>query len=412
MTEPVVPAPLRRRVHDYDVLVVGAGLAGLVAAARAAAGGARVGVVARSTGNTSLWSGLVSANGRQPRRTPADDFFVHECRRAGIPYEECPGPLLSPSGQLRAARLAPVWWRSAAVDFWVGARGASDTAPRLLVVGFTELGDYPAPFIAAQAEQALGVRIAQRSMSLGRAAGRGLESRLAYLFDDRTWFTSFLDMAGKVLAADASPAAAIAFPPVLGLFEVERNLSELTLRLGKPAFELPGMPPSVPGLRFWRRWRHALEADGRVTFHLGLSLNGSAVEGGVCRALLAGAREFRARVFVLATGGVAGGGLEVRATDFFSLAGSSRPEAAGLHEPILGLDSAGDGLHWNTWGLLTDAQGRPERAGQRLENVLVAGWARSGCERTAHGSIQTGYQAGEAAGRLAQSTRAMEASGA
>ncbi len=57
------------------------------------------------------------------------------------------------------------------------------------------------------------------------------------------------------LAASVAPLlsgadACLAFPAVLGLYSSRGIVAELEERLGLPVFEVPGLPPSVPGLRF------------------------------------------------------------------------------------------------------------------------------------------------------------------
>lgn len=399
-----------RRTFVYDVVVVGAGLAGLVAAARAAEDGARVGIVAGSPGDLGLWSGLVSADDGRYADGKATEFFLEYSARSGLPYVEVSGSMLTPAGRPRPCRLAPLAWKAGVVESWLGPEGEASLAGGLLVVGFTELGDYPAQPIACEAERRLGLRILHRSLSLGSSAGRGLETRLAYLFDDPVWFRTFLDTVGKVLSGEAASVRAVAFPPVLGLLRVDENLRELEARLGRPVFELPGLPPSVPGLRFWRRWRHQLERRGRVVFHLGRRLESAVDDGQACGLLLTRRAAFEARAFVLATGGVAGGGLEVRTGDFLTT-GGFRPQDGpirGLREPLLGLDSSGAGADWNTWGLTTDDEGRPNRDGRVFDNLFVAGWARQGIERTAYGSIQSGYTAGARAAERAGPRRTTE----
>lgn len=448
------------RERDYDVVVVGAGLAGLVAAARAASEGARVGVVALASGNLGLWSGLVGGRpaGRRPAGTDrALEFFLDYALKAGLPYVGGSPDLrlFSPAGHVVQAVAAPATMaatlparaarrrtggdgRPPFETSGAGASGAAATAPAAVVVGFTELGDYPAPFIAETAGQEIGLRVIPRSLSLGPAAGRGQAPHLARLFDDPAWFASFLESASRFVGAEARSAAVVLFPPVLGFERFAENLKALRDALGAPVYELPAVPPSVPGQRFWRFWRHRLEADGRVQLHVGRRVTATRVAGGRCLWVEDGVARYRAAAYVLATGGVAGGGLEVDPGTFFRLSGGpgegqpgalsgslsaesgdEAPESRGgpapaPREPLFGLATHGKGTDWLTWGVRVDGEGRPRparpgdgRAGSRaLANVFAAGWVL-GCGRGrptgAYLSIESGHLAGTLAAGLAGS---------
>ncbi|RJQ06135.1 MAG: FAD-binding protein [Bacillota bacterium] len=395
-------ATTERSALDYDVVVVGAGLAGLVAAASAAESGLRVGIVARSSGSLGLWSGLVS--GRIPPTEAgarAVRFFMGYSAAAGLPMAEVPGTLrlVSATGRPVTSALTP---RTAAADLAPGSK--------VLVVGFSELADYPAALIAETASRLAGLDCHYRSLSLGSAAGRGLAPRIARLFDDEEWFDGFLTSARRFLAADASSASTVLLPPVTGLDHFGRNVARLEDSLGTAVRELPALPPSVPGHRFSRLWRHRLESTGRVSVHIGRTVTGSRVENDRCRWVSDGLVRYEATSFVLATGGVAGGGIVVGPDAFFGLS-RSVGDHAGLVtkpvEPVLGLETRGEGAAWLTWGVRTDYDGHPYRAGEgggarRLENVYVAGWEAGVSGATgpqAASTLLDAYRAGSLAAR-------------
>jgi len=369
-----------QRTSDHDVLIIGGGLAGLVAAARAADAGARVGVVSLSPGNLALWSGVVSRDagpgpgpgleaspgkGVRGDETAALRFFCDFSRRAGLEFQPRPDEDSGP-GRSPLVLLGDL-------SGWSRGGGRDDGRSGLLVAGFTELTDYPASLIAAAARRETGARTVYRSMSLGSAAGRGLAPRLAYLFDDETWFRGFLDTASRIFARDAASVRAMAFPPVLGHFRFRENVAALEERLGVRVFELSALPPSVPGWRFVRFWRHRLECDGRTRLYTGVRVTAAKIRNGHVLSVSDGLRTHRAGAFVLAAGGVAGGGLEVAPEAFFAAAGAVGG-ACGPTDPVFGLLTEGEGTRWLSWGIRTDAAGRPRRPGGRvLENVFVAG---------------------------------------
>jgi glycerol-3-phosphate dehydrogenase subunit B len=110
------------------------------------------------------------------------------------------------------------------------------------------------------------------------------------------------------------PGDIVGFPAVLGLAGAREVWSELETRLGHPVFEVPTLPPSVPGLRLFETMTAALRREGaRLVVGstvAGAEANGTRLEGVVAhtsgRPLV-----YRARSFVLATGGFASGGLEL-----------------------------------------------------------------------------------------------------
>jgi len=417
------------RTLRYDVVVIGAGLAGLVAAARAssahpvAADRARVALVARSSGNLNLWSGLVGA-GRRSRSRPgvgAIEFFLDFTARAGLPYAGGDGrlELFSPSGRPVRPLLAPATMAGGdKVGLLAENRGPlrRGSSPGLLVTGFTELTDYPSGLIAATITQAAGLETEHRSLSLGPPAVSGLATRVAGLFDDQTWFQDFTESAARVLGPEAARTGAVAFPPVLGLVRSSENVAALEKALRCRVFELPALPPSVPGQRFARFWRHRLESAHGVQFHAGQVVVGARLADNRCLWVEDGRTRYEARAFVLATGGVAGGGLTVPPQAFFAQAGvavTPNPQRPAdpdtrVTEPVFGAEVAGEGLDWAKWGVRTGRDGRLRVGGRPLANVFVAGWqlgasgAPSGSERPdALGSIESAWRA---AGEALQAT--------
>ncbi len=73
---------------NYDAVVIGAGVAGLTAAARLAEGGARVCVLAKGVGSTHLAPGTIDVLGYAPERVedPAAALRAFVGDRSGHPY--------------------------------------------------------------------------------------------------------------------------------------------------------------------------------------------------------------------------------------------------------------------------------------------------------------------------------------
>ena len=185
----------------------------------------------------------------------------------------------------------------------------------------------------------------------------------------------------------SGPASASAFPAVLGMRDPHGVWSELEHRLGRPVFEIPTLPPSVPGMR-------VAPDPARGAAPRGRPRDPRTRWSSAPITTAAGSRAARARGpargahgadwVVLATGGFATGGLAldsrwVGARDGARPAGRGRPGAGrgALRARVLRRASAGAAPAWRSTREL-----RPStRDGERVyENVLVAGATLAGAE--------------------------------
>ena len=102
------------------------------------------------------------------------------------------------------------------------------------------------------------------------------------------------------------------FPAVLGLEHNAEAWRDLSDRLGVPAFEIPTLPPSVPGMRLYNAFKAALTQAG-VPILLDMTAVRGVVEGGRATGIgvpdVVRDRTYRADTFILATGGLYGGGI-------------------------------------------------------------------------------------------------------
>ena len=107
-------------------------------------------------------------------------------------------------------------------------------------------------------------------------------------------------------------ATRVGLPAVIGLERSREAWLDLQVRLGVPVFEIPTLPPSVPGLRLFAAFKKAFASVG-----IQLLLDMTAVRGIVedNRALavvvpnVARDAQYGARQIILATGGIYGGGI-------------------------------------------------------------------------------------------------------
>ena len=407
-------------MSHHDVIVIGTGLAGLTAALRLAEDGARVLVLAKGVGATHLSAGTIDVLGYMPERVerPGEALGRFAAERPEHPYAlvgadavaaavdwfkaRVAGGSLAPyayQGGLEENLLLPtavgVPRPSAVVPETMAGGDLRRDAP-IFVVGFRGYKDFH-PALLADTLRSTGT--AARSAELDLVPeGRVDVNSLGYAraFDDPSFRAEVTAQLVGRLRADER----VAFPAVLGIADPHRAWAELEQRLARPVFEIPTLPPSVPGMRVFAILREALRrAGGRVI--LNSVVTGAEREGGRVGAVRVrvGLREERRGCdwVVLATGGFASGGLELDSR------WTARETALGL--PVAGVPAPGDDRFSPGYfddhpiaraGVAVDAELRP--AG--YENVLVAGATLAGAEpwreKSGDGtSLATGHRAAE-----------------
>lgn len=423
---------------DPDVLVVGGGMAGAIAALAARAGGARVVLVRRSPGATALSSGAVSvaphrpALAREPlaaRRGPIDAARALAAARPDHPYAllgvDALGEALAFAGRELGALLAPALDRPRVLATPFGTAVSVALCQRSMEAG--DLLAVRGPLAVAGLAGHLAFDAPLVASGLARWTDRG-GPEVRPLSVELPRFVSPLarphELARALEAPGAAEAlgealrgaipagtAAVLVPPVLGLDPAARVAERAARAAGVPVSEALSDVPSVPGLRLQRALEDRLREAGVAVVTAGISADG-ALPGDPVDA--AGA-PVRARAWVLATGRFVGGGIARRGT---------------LLEPALGLpvqaaEGSEAGVHLATRpaasltvrdrrapqpllsaGLRVDPELRPLGEGGRPVHprLFAAGAVVGGHEQATDGTglgvaILTGWLAGRAAAR-------------
>ncbi len=183
---------------------------------------------------------------------------------------------------------------------------------------------------------------------------------------------------------------------MLGLEHSAEAWRDLSDRLGVPAFEIPTLPPSVPGMRMFNAFKAALTQAG-VPILLDMTAVRGIVEGGRATGLVVPDvvrdRTYRADTIILATGGLYGGGIASDYTGALREAIFGLPLAAPIAGPegwfapqFLGPDA--HAIH--AAGVRANAQMQPVDESGRivLENVRIAGRLLAGYDPIAEGSAE------------------------
>lgn len=391
-----------------DVVVVGAGLAGLTAAISVADSGATVEVIARGHAATHWTAGGLDVAAPMRSVTAADGLKRLSARR-GHPYEllgtdvrpsiewlrgvlaaegltyagDLDGPLRTvPTaiGATRRVSLVPTG-QGAALDPWspderlvvCGPMGFKDFWPATIAKSLARPAVWGAGSAPGRVE-GVGVDLP------GLAGRRNLNAlHLARMFDDPAWREEAFTLIARALQASGTGPGRIALPAVLGLTDHAGALDDAIRLLPLTPFEVPLVPPSIPGLRLFQALRYALRRrGGRISVGeevLRIDREGRRVTA-VAVASAARERLYRTGGLVLATGGIAGGGL-IGTAD------------GTLVEPLLGLPVAAPAMgEWlaadpfdpaghplEAAGIRTDDRLRPvdARGTVAFDNVAVVG---------------------------------------
>lgn len=396
-----------------DLVIIGAGLSGLFAGVLAARRGLDVTLVARGSGGLLIGTGGVDMHGYDAEGAllSAPDLARFS---KGHPYEPVDRALVAAAlmefqaivsahgltytgdltrnhhlptalGAPRAALLVPV--AQAAGDLrspdpmaLVQLADFRDFYPDLMAANLRAAGHNVYPTLSLPLPDSPRQREAYAT-DLARALDQQ-ETRREWL---KTWRNAF-----REYATQHGRPERLGFPAVLGLREHATVLHDLETTLDCAIFEVPILPPSVPGLRLEAALRAAFSAaGGRLV--LGGTAAGQIDRHGTASATYTAtgaARTLPAKYFLLASGGFSTGGLEaevdgqVRETTF------GLPVVASNSRATWGAANYLDPQPYTRFGVRVDAQGRPtDDHGEPLaHNLWACGSLLAGADRLTEGS--------------------------
>ncbi|MDD4091015.1 MAG: anaerobic glycerol-3-phosphate dehydrogenase subunit B [Smithellaceae bacterium] len=300
-------------VIEYDVIVIGAGAAGLTAAAWLAEQKLRVALVTAGEPTACLSTGCIDVCSRsdQPLHGIAGLPDEHPFHRVSpetlkqaledfrrmmadmdMPYEgtlEENRLVLSAIGTFKTTCLVPATMH---------ASPQSDEE-KIHLITFTGLKDFYPGYLLS--------RLRNASFS-SYDAGVSTTMGIAAHFEDRAFLETFLLWLERQNIREDK----IAFPAVLGLESSSFVLNQIESRLERPVFEIPTLPPSMPGRRLFNVMKDHLRRRGGVIYWnwpvVGVEKSGRQIEA-VTTEAQGRPNSLNARAFILATGSFVGGGL-------------------------------------------------------------------------------------------------------
>ncbi|MEN6469806.1 MAG: anaerobic glycerol-3-phosphate dehydrogenase subunit GlpB [Smithella sp.] len=297
---------------EYDVIVIGAGVAGLTAGTFLAEHGMKVALVTGGEPTACLSTGCIDvcSNHQNPldaiTELPPEhpyhlvsaktireslDGFQAVMMEMGMPYTgklESNRHVLSAIGAFKTTCLTPVTMQ---------ASPQSDDE-KIYIVTFSGLKDfYPGYIISRLKNASFATYDAGVSTTMGIAAK----------FEDEPFLEAFILWLEKQNIREDK----IAFPAVLGL-ESAAILQKIEYRLERPVFEIPTIPPSMPGRRLFNGLKDHFRRKGGFIYWnwpvVGVEKAGRQIEA-VMAESQGRPSSLNARAFILAAGSFVGGGL-------------------------------------------------------------------------------------------------------
>jgi len=415
--------------QPVDVIVIGAGLSGLITGWRLSANGKKTRILTRGWGATYWSSGCIDVKGYQPpdftcRLDSPGDYleefiashpehpyaligldeleealqsFQQLTAASGYPYHGSihRNYLLPTSlGTLRPTCLVPMTMLS----------GDAHLSTPMLITGFSQFLDFNPTLIADNLNaQALLAREISLDLKSLRSRKFITGMLLANLFDEPDFRQEVVD----ALKPKLGNAGRVGFPAVLGIRHSAEVINYLEAAFGIPVFEITGLPPSIPGIRLHNMLVSAIESyQGMV--NNGMSVSNASVEGNWITAIWseAAARNLshHANNYVLATGGILGGGIQTTECGYAQEMIFNIPivvpnnRTQWFHDTFLSPES--HPIH--TSGVLVDQDLHPvDRSGRIIyQNLFATGSLLGNCdpirERSLDGiALASGYKIGE-----------------
>ena len=411
-----------------DVLVVGAGLAGLTAVWQLATQQKKVRLVSKGWGATHWHSGCIDVLGYYPVDEPEPvespgvtlakliaDQSEHPYALVGVAGVEAAltafQNLCAEAGYPLHGSLDKNWLLPSAVGTFRPTCLAPETMiagdlrrdEPMLIVGIKQLVDFY-PNIIAENLVKQGVDAEHLVVDIPELAQRNFNTPV--IIGSKMEQADFRAELVRRIKPKLGKAQRVGLPAIMGRQPSLAIKNDLEQQLGLPVFEIPGLPPSLAGIRLHAILLQAIERAGGRVYHGMEGVGIESEEGRVTAVLTESAarnKPHRFERYVVATGGILGGGI---ATNHHA---EAREVVFGL--PVILPDSRQDWFEQDFMnpkghpvyraGLKVNQQFQPLNGGSQpvYENVYAAGTTLSHSEvireRSFEGvALATGFAVG------------------
>ena len=392
---------------DVDLLIIGAGLSGLFAANLAIDKGLSVHVVSAGRGGLSLSHGCIDVyNSSSPSRSIRSLPGKHPYKI--LPRHSLKNSISAFKSVVRASRLGYQGGISTSVPLLSALgtpykttlvpgsliKGRLDDPRPISIAGLENYRDFWAEKLVAGAKRN-GVRVKS-----------ALELPLLYIEFGRDYYAtdianllhdpSYRQELWRAWKPKLSGEHRVGIPAVLGLTDAPEYHAEAEEFIGVDLFEIPSLPPSLPGLRL----EYALKNRGiqsGVQFTEGPRANGR-IDGrskgrrsaGIQLEAAGRTHSIDAKSLLLAVGGFLHGGMHASQNGNIVESVFGMPIETSIPRENWTGQNPWDSQEYSVFGLRTDKHLRPlDRNGKPfLENVFAAGGILGGSDRTYEGSRQ------------------------
>ena len=301
------------RTNTYDAVIIGGGMSGMIAAITLADKGRKVAVISKGdpvcclstgcidllSGNADPVEGIKSLPDNHPYHlikaesiNDSLEIFKNIMSEADLPYvgnAHENRKILTPLGTGKTTCLVPK-----TMEF---AQYSPDEYVHL--ISFDNIKDFYPGYITSQHKKS-GCSV----FDAGVATTIGIAER----FEDKGFLQEFISW----LKSLDIPEGKIAIPAVLGIRSTTAIFNEISSELGRNIFEIPTLPPSMPGRRLFEKLKNTL-LKKKGDLYWGSGASGVKKQKNLIESVAlsnAGrAAHVQGRAFIMATGSFVSGGL-------------------------------------------------------------------------------------------------------
>lgn len=388
----------------YDSIVIGAGLSGLYAGALAARSGKKVLILARGVGSTHIGAGTIDVYNdlvalKASYKSKSHPYAIIGTQALNSAIEnfkticaEHSYPLHGEVGKNFKLPTAIGGTRSACLIPETMLAGDLSRKEKFAIANIQNFRDFSAALTSTNLKSSI-IDLHLPATPFHRDS---YATDLAHSLDKPTYREEVIKLWKPWLKE--SPKR-IGIPAILGLDHSLEAKKHLETELGIELFEIPILPPSLPGIRLFNLLRDDFQNHGG-RFILGPTVTGKIESGRVVSVtadMNSHKKEYQAEKVILATGGFLNGGLRSEMNgavheSVFDLPTFNLPSrAAWTNESFL------TSHPYAKFGMMVDKSFRPLNHDGKVmaDNLVAIGSALSGADRVNEGSRE-GIELGSA----------------